>query len=1451
MKRISFLGLIILFLTLISCVQESVPSTSVNNNNTKKITSLQAVIDDPNIKDGDTIDLSQYAKINDFDYNAVVDKELIIKNGEDLKGGTLTVSQTNVELSKINNANVTASHSLGNGSLKISSSSLATLNIQGGGSHSIYITDKTTVQKTILNKSVDKTAANNDEYVRLVLDKTVNIQSLSVIRSAIIDATAGNKITKNNLPSVIFDISDTTSDESINLAVSPNVTFETNDDLARVLFQDNSNDTDKLEIFVLKGKSTAVIDTDFFISAFDNLIGDVNDEKKNELETILDQIKDQVIIEDTVLSIDNNNENSSSSSDDSSDSTSSSLSVNDSSSSSSSDENSSSSSSTDSSSSNDDSSNCSSSSSEDGSTSSSSSDSSSFNDDSSNCSSSSSEDGSTSSSSSDSSSFNDDSSNSSSSSSGDDSSSSSSSSSGDDSSSSSSSTTTIPSIQTCATPVISGTTPFESSTIVSISCETTGANIYYTTDGSAPTTSSTQYTGSFTVSATTTVKAIAVKSEYNDSEISVKTFTNSTTTTTIVPYTNGVTIYVKANSAPTIWVWQRDGSASYACSELMGYTWDTQPTMTAATGMNDNTGWYMTNIPSANMLNGMPFAFKLNKGGADITTTKTTTFWYDNGIFYDSDPTIIPDPVKPTVIVSPNSGSTVKTTGSIKVTFTDGYDTITNTNVTINGQSFNMGTTAGTWSRSLADLGITEDDIVITVSVSVTNSIGTTTVNASYTSKYVDPCNDLILSVPAGDFWNEITVFVSGDDTYYYTTDGTDPTTNSTAYTSAGIDITTTTTLKVLAHDSTGAKTDAVVTAIYTKQNNQSITENPSGVLLQGFTWNSAPRGTSWNAENPSPHWGKWYQTMISRANDIKNTFAYVWCPPPSKTDTASPEGYAPTELNDLNNCYGTTEELQEMISAISPAKAIADIVINHRAGTNSWGDFTNPSWCEDYYAICSDDEGFTDPNSPMRTSTKRGSCDTGEEYATYRDLDHTNPVVQKGIYSWMNSVLKRAGFIGWRYDYVKGYAPQYVGKYNKETDAVFSVGEYWPSSNYSSLNASSWGNEIKTWIEGTASNDGQKSKAFDFALKGALNNVFGYTSDGSSTSGTYNYGLLADASNLYISQPEDAVTFVDNHDTGSNQGHCTLNPAGLGAAYALILTHPGYPCVSWSHYFTFAESGSRESTYPYSGITASSSYLAGKTIGGSSKGYTLRQHIDYLISLRKSYGITYNSQRVTLEATSSHYASKITGTNGSLIVEIGSGYNPNDSEYVLIYYGDNFAIYSNKKCVSPTISFSDDGICTITCLRSGSTIMYKTGSDSYQIYTAPFSVTDGQIVYAYATADEIEDSDTVSKKFIVGISITVTVDAWTWNDNATVFAWVWQTDQEGQWVNCSGAETTVIFTMPVDYNGFILVRCPSGTAQPSWTATGNSVGRIYNKTQEVSYIGGTNYTVSFYEYNP
>ena len=82
---------------------------------------------------------------------------------------------------------------------------------------------------------------------------------------------------------------------------------------------------------------------------------------------------------------------------------------------------------------------------------------------------------------------------------------------------------------TAATPTFtpaSGTS-FPSTLSVSITDATPSASIYYTTDGSTPTTGSQLYSGPFTISATTTVHAIATASGYTQSAQGAASYTYS------------------------------------------------------------------------------------------------------------------------------------------------------------------------------------------------------------------------------------------------------------------------------------------------------------------------------------------------------------------------------------------------------------------------------------------------------------------------------------------------------------------------------------------------------------------------------------------------------------------------------------------------------------------------------------------------------------------------------------------------------------------------------------------------------------------------------------------------------------------------------------------------------------------------------------------------------------
>jgi hypothetical protein len=97
-----------------------------------------------------------------------------------------------------------------------------------------------------------------------------------------------------------------------------------------------------------------------------------------------------------------------------------------------------------------------------------------------------------------------------------------------------------------AAPVISpGTGTYTTTQVVSMSSSTSGATIYYTTNGTQPTCSGTAYSVPFRIFATTTFKAIACAAGYIDSEV-----------TTVTPTLNirGVTLTTVPNSQTTITV---------------------------------------------------------------------------------------------------------------------------------------------------------------------------------------------------------------------------------------------------------------------------------------------------------------------------------------------------------------------------------------------------------------------------------------------------------------------------------------------------------------------------------------------------------------------------------------------------------------------------------------------------------------------------------------------------------------------------------------------------------------------------------------------------------------------------------------------------------------------------------------------------------------------------------
>ena len=132
-----------------------------------------------------------------------------------------------------------------------------------------------------------------------------------------------------------------------------------------------------------------------------------------------------------------------------------------------------------------------------------------------------------------------------------------------------------------ATPVSGAVEP---GTAVVLSTKTEGAAIYYTTDGSTPTTASTLYTGAITVNENTTIKAIAVKSGMETSIVKAFTYTIKPVET---PTVSPARMNIEAGTLVTLST-ETEGAAIYYTTD--GSTPTTASSLyTEAITVNENT----------------------------------------------------------------------------------------------------------------------------------------------------------------------------------------------------------------------------------------------------------------------------------------------------------------------------------------------------------------------------------------------------------------------------------------------------------------------------------------------------------------------------------------------------------------------------------------------------------------------------------------------------------------------------------------------------------------------------------------------------------------------------------------------------------------------------------------------------------------------------------------------
>lgn len=430
------------------------------------------------------------------------------------------------------------------------------------------------------------------------------------------------------------------------------------------------------------------------------------------------------------------------------------------------------------------------------------------------------------------------------------------------------------------------------------------------------------------------------------------------------------------------------------------------------------------------------------------------------------------------------------------------------------------------------------------------------------------------------------------------------------------------------------------------------------GVMLQGFYWDSFS-DTQWT-------------NLESQADELSEFFKLIWIPQSGNCGSGNSMGYNDLYwFNNYTSTFGNEQQLRSMISTFKSKGlgTIADVVINHRSSmAGTWMSFPEETYKGVTYTmgaadICSnDDGGKTAAQAEVKPT---GQTDTGDDFDGARDLDHNSANVQAMVKAYLDFLLNDLGYTGFRYDMVKGYAPEFTGIYNTAANPQYSVGEYWDGVS-----------QIKSWIDGTTANGAKQSAAFDFPLKYLLRDCCNSSSNWSTLGGS------CLANDMYYRRY--AVTFVDNHDTygRGNDGEVKAN---ILAANAFILAAPGTPCVFLPHWKEY------------------------------------KQDIKQMIYARNMAGINNESTLETMNRTASQYAIKVNGTDGkSVVVLMGSISWPSstvkEADYQLVDKGQNFAYYISRNAGSvwadvPSGSYDNGVSVTLSALTTdaGAQIVYTT----------------------------------------------------------------------------------------------------------------------------------------------
>lgn len=358
--------------------------------------------------------------------------------------------------------------------------------------------------------------------------------------------------------------------------------------------------------------------------------------------------------------------------------------------------------------------------------------------------------------------------------------------------------------------------------------------------------------------------------------------------------------------------------------------------------------------------------------------------------------------------------------------------------------------------------------------------------------------------------------------------------------------------------------------------------EEQNPLILQAFYWEM---GTGAYAREYPEEKDLW-RLLAQRAPEFADLgFTALWLPPAGKGTGRDDVGYGvydPWDLGEFDQKgtvrtkYGTKEELLQAIAALHRygISVYYDAVFNQRLGAEEIEDIPLPgggtlraytrfsglkgrkkyfdqaaewewNWqCFD--GIDTDASGRTRGATLFAGKTWDNSMDS--DYLLGCDVDYQNERVVAEVIAWGKWLVQEIGVDGFRLDAVKHVDTDFLKRWLAEVQACTDRELF--------IMAEAWYNDLLSLELYSAQFEGFDIKFIDFPLRRQLALL---------RDGRLNMASLARAGFVHR-RPDQAVTFVDNHDTFRD---------GLGQpapifkrkcqSYAYLLTREGgYPVVFW-----------------------------------------------------------------------------------------------------------------------------------------------------------------------------------------------------------------------------------------------------------------------------------------------